>query len=180
MFSPSLSTCATYFLKKRSLMLGIAAAGTAIGAIIFPIFLENTFVSLGFGGAIRALGYLMAGLLLVANCITRPRVLPARPHVPMLPLIGRIIRQPSMWLVCGGSFCVMLGLFMPLFFIVAYSKSSGADQHLAKYSVSSVMALSAETEADLSNSNSYPSSMERPSLLESSLESWQIVMARST
>jgi len=160
MFSPSLSTCATYFLKKRSLMLGIAAAGefevllgqrreehhtdvsqsstgTAIGAIIFPIMLENTFETLGFGGAVRAVGYLMAGLLAIANLITRPRQLPPRPHVPMLPMLGRIIRQKSMWLVCGGSFCVMTGLFVPLFYIVSYSKGNGANPTLAKYSVSS-------------------------------------------
>lgn len=102
--------------------------------------LENTFESLGFGGAVRAVGYLMAGLLAIANLITRPRQLPPRPHVPMLPMLGRIVRQKSMWLVCGGSFCVMTGLFIPLFYIVAYSKSSGANPTLAKYSLSVINA----------------------------------------
>lgn len=136
MFSPTLSVCATYFLVKRSLVLGLAAAGTALGAIAFPILLENLFEPLGFGGAVRVVGYTSIGLLAIANLITRPRVLPPRPHVPLLPMLGRIIRQPSMWLVCVGSFGVMTGLFIPLITIVSFAKSNGGNATLAKYSVS--------------------------------------------
>lgn len=54
MFAPCLSCISTYFLKKRTLMIGFAAAGASLGSIIYPIMLATLFPVLGFGPSIRA------------------------------------------------------------------------------------------------------------------------------
>lgn len=54
MFGPVLSCVGSYFLRRRAVMIGICASGGALGAIVYPILLNNLFVSLGFAAAVRA------------------------------------------------------------------------------------------------------------------------------
>ncbi|GAA5861623.1 hypothetical protein JCM5353_002270, partial [Sporobolomyces roseus] len=121
MFSPCLSVLGTYFRRKRAFVVGIAASGTAVGAVAFPIMLEHLFAQVGFKLAILYLAILQLVVLCIANLITRPRkVLSststiARP--PLVPVLLKIARQPSAWLVCLGTFGVMICLFIPLFYI---------------------------------------------------------------
>ncbi|GAA5951022.1 hypothetical protein JCM21900_004132 [Sporobolomyces salmonicolor] len=139
MFSPCLSVLGTYFKRNRALMVGVAASGTAIGAVIFPIMLEHLFPKIGFGNSIRALGYLMLGLLLIANLITRPRHVPSSAalakRTPLLPLLHKIACEPGAWLVCVGSFGIMVCLFIPLFFIVTYAKEVAHNSLLSEYAL---------------------------------------------
>ncbi|CEQ40086.1 SPOSA6832_01678, partial [Sporobolomyces salmonicolor] len=139
MFSPCLSVLGTYFKRNRALVVGVAASGTAIGAVIFPIMLEHLFPKIGFGNSIRALGYLMLGLLLIANLITRPRHVPSSAalakRTPLLPLLHKIAREPGAWLVCVGSFGIMVCLFIPLFFIVTYAKEVAHNSLLSEYAL---------------------------------------------
>lgn len=53
-FGPCISCCATYFLVRRSLVIGAATAGAGLGAVILPIMLNKLFPILGFGPTIRA------------------------------------------------------------------------------------------------------------------------------
>ncbi|GAA5906685.1 uncharacterized protein JCM6883_004555 [Sporobolomyces salmoneus] len=52
MFSPCLSVLGTYFKRKRAFVVGVAASGTAVGAVCFPIMLEHLFAQVGFKLAI--------------------------------------------------------------------------------------------------------------------------------
>jgi len=47
MFSPCLSVLGTYFRRKRAFVVEIAASGTAVGAVAFPIMLEHLFAQVG-------------------------------------------------------------------------------------------------------------------------------------
>ncbi|GAA5976340.1 hypothetical protein JCM11641_005985 [Rhodosporidiobolus odoratus] len=162
MFSPCLSVLGTYFKQRRAFVVGIAASGTAIGAVIFPIMLSRLFEEKGFGEGVRAAGYLMLALLIIANVVTRPRLLPsAFPTVsadspslsarspaapparaPLLPLLKKISKDRAAWLVMVGVFCVYTCCFIPLFYVVSFSKQYvGADSSLAEYSLSIINAL---------------------------------------
>lgn len=136
MFSPTISCVGSYFLKKRALMMGCTAAGAAGGATLYPIVINHLVPKIGFGGAVRVLAYIQCALLIVANIIMRPRVLPPKKHVPVLPQIATFLRQPSSWLIYGGSAMVMLGLFVPLFFIQVFAQDHGASGIIVEYSVS--------------------------------------------
>lgn len=53
MFGPCLSILGTYFRRKRAFVVGIAASGTAIGAVVFPVLLGRLFEEKGFAFAVR-------------------------------------------------------------------------------------------------------------------------------
>lgn len=61
--------------------------------------------------------YLMAGLLLIANLLMRPRSLPPTVRPSTCTLLVKFWTEPAMWLVCCGVFCVMAALFVPMFYI---------------------------------------------------------------
>jgi len=139
MFSPCLSVLGTYFRRKRAFVVGIAASGTAVGAVAFPIMLEHLFVQVGFKLAILYLAILQLVILCIANLITRPRKVLAStspvPRPPLVPVLLKIARQPSAWLVCLGTFGVMICLFIPLFYVVAYARDVAKNELLADYAV---------------------------------------------
>lgn len=124
-FGPCLSCCATYFKRRRGVVLGCTTAGAGVGAVIFPIMLNKLFPALGFSATIRAVAYLMLGLLIVANLIMTPRTLPRHAMQPILPLLASFAREGRYWLVCIGSGLCMIGCFIPLFFISSYLKTVG-------------------------------------------------------
>ncbi|GAA5874461.1 hypothetical protein JCM8547_007368 [Rhodosporidiobolus lusitaniae] len=156
MFSPALSVLGTYFKRQRAFVVGIAASGTAIGAVVFPIMLGRVFESKGFAEGVRAAGYLMLALLVIANLITRPRPMAAAPPSPspssssstlvkkpaLLPVLRKIARDKAAWFVCGGVFCIYTCCFIPLFYIVSFAKHyNGSDSVLSQYSLSIINAV---------------------------------------
>ncbi|GAA6017653.1 hypothetical protein JCM10207_001237 [Rhodosporidiobolus poonsookiae] len=155
MFAPCLSVLGTYFRRQRAFVVGLAASGTAVGAVVFPIMLGRLFDQRGFAEGVRAAGYMMLGLLVLANLITRPRPMPSsaafssttsiiasEPKPSLRTLLGRIARDRAAWCIYIGVFCVYTCCFIPLFYIVSFAKQySGAHSVLAQYSLSILNAL---------------------------------------
>jgi hypothetical protein len=83
MYVPSLAVVSQYFLKKRALAMSIVASGSSLGAIVHPIMLNNLFVKLGFGNAVRANAGMNAGLLIIACLLLRTRLPPPTTVPPM-------------------------------------------------------------------------------------------------
>ncbi|KAM0749521.1 MFS general substrate transporter [Meredithblackwellia eburnea MCA 4105] len=140
LFSPNISCVGSYFLKKRSLVLGCVAAGAAAGATIFPILLNHLVPKIGFAGSVRVIGYIQTACLIAANLLMRPRDLPRKEKVPVLPQIAAFLREPSTWLVNTGSALIMLGLFIPLFYIQVFASSHGASPWVVEYSLALINA----------------------------------------
>ncbi|KAK4704271.1 hypothetical protein P7C70_g1930, partial [Phenoliferia sp. Uapishka_3] len=136
MFGPVLSCVGTYFYRRRALMIGICASGGALGAIVFPILLNNFFVSHGFSATVRIAAYIMTALLLAANAIMRPRDLPAKQRAPIGPLLKKVFREPSMWVTCLGVFGGVMGLFVVMFYTQIFIKTHAANKTLSTYSLS--------------------------------------------
>jgi len=57
-FYPSISSVATHFTEYRATALGVAAAGSSTGGIIFPIMLRRLFTQVDFPNAVRISGFL--------------------------------------------------------------------------------------------------------------------------
>lgn len=59
-FYPSISSVAAHFMdsRYRATALGIAAAGSSAGGIVFPIMLRRLFAEVGFPNAVRISGFL--------------------------------------------------------------------------------------------------------------------------
>ena len=75
LFCPLLSVLSTYFSKKRSLAIGLAAAGSGTVGMVFPAMVQQLLPKVGF---MRALGFIQLGLLIICNIGIRPRVPPRR------------------------------------------------------------------------------------------------------
>jgi len=74
-FYPSISSVATHFTEYRATALGITAAGSSTGGIIFPIMLRRLFVQVGFPNTVRISGFLCllcCGIAVFAITSVRP------------------------------------------------------------------------------------------------------------
>ncbi|GAA5864876.1 hypothetical protein JCM3774_004258 [Rhodotorula dairenensis] len=150
MFSPCLSILGTYFRRKRAFVVGVAASGTAIGAVVFPVLLGQLFEKQGFPTAIRAAGFLMLALLIVANLTIRPRQVAApsadaaataADKPSLTTVLVRIVRDPAAWIVMLGVFGVYVGCFIVLFYVTSFARQYSSNAALATYSLSIINAL---------------------------------------
>ena len=82
-FVPSVALLSTYFSKKRSLAIGLAAGGSSTGGMVFPAIVENLLPKIGFGWTVRVIGLVV--LVITTSCaiFTRPR-LPPRKSGPLV------------------------------------------------------------------------------------------------
>ncbi|GAA6054778.1 hypothetical protein NBRC10513_007412 [Rhodotorula toruloides] len=136
-FSPTLSCVASYFSpKKRTAFMGSVAAGAALGAVVFPIITNHVFPRRGFPFGIRILAYIHVALLLLANILMRPRNdIPPRKPPPALPLISSFLKQPATWCACLGCAFVMLGMFIPIFYVQVFVQDHGASPTVVTYAL---------------------------------------------
>lgn len=78
LFCPSISLLSTYFSKKRSLAMGIAAAGSATGGMIFPTMVQQLIPKIGYAWTMRSLGFIQLAILIICNIGIKPRVPPRK------------------------------------------------------------------------------------------------------
>jgi MFS family permease len=107
LFCPALSLTSTYFSKKRSLAIGLAACGSATGGLIFPAMVQQLLPKVGFGWTMRALGFLDLGCLVICNVFIRQR-LPPRKAGPIVEWNAfkeapYTLFAVAMFFVCSGS-----------------------------------------------------------------------------
>ncbi|GAA5999231.1 uncharacterized protein JCM10292_001685 [Rhodotorula paludigena] len=155
-FSPCLSILGTYFRRRRAFVVGIAASGTAVGAVIFPVLLGQMLEKSGFPWAIRAAGFLMLALLLIANVVIRPRTLrtrappspsssssgaaPLPPVRPLRTVLAQIVREPASWFVYWGVFGIYTSCFIPLFYAGSFAREYTDNEALQNYAVAIINA----------------------------------------
>lgn len=58
--------------------MGIAASGSSLGGVIYPIVFYRLQPSIGFAWATRVIGFIMLATLLFPNLVMKVRVLPAK------------------------------------------------------------------------------------------------------
>lgn len=123
---PAVSVQAHHWKKRRSLAMGITFTGTlhpmpifistqclhlttlcsgsSCGGIVFPIMLNQLLhSSAGFAGGTRATGFLVLGLLTIANCLMSTRLPSAktRGSRPKLNLREKLTDAPYMIAIAG-------------------------------------------------------------------------------
>ena len=55
-FTPTMALLATYFDKKRSFVMGISAAGSCTGGLVFPVLVRQLLPTIGFAWTVRIVG----------------------------------------------------------------------------------------------------------------------------
>ncbi|GEM11995.1 MFS monocarboxylate transporter [Rhodotorula toruloides] len=136
LFLPALSIQSHWFERRRALAIGLVASGTSIGGIVFPIMLNKLIVNpnVGFANAVRAAGYLVAALLVIANLIMAPHPARALAKKPPHPPLKHIFNPTYTFFVIGAAI-LGFGCWMPNFYIQVYFKVHGASANATYYSL---------------------------------------------
>lgn len=76
LFVPALALVQQYFSTRLGLAVGIAATGSSLGGVIYPVIFTNLIDSVGFGWTVRVIGFVALATLLIPLTISRMRVQP--------------------------------------------------------------------------------------------------------
>ncbi|BFZ65076.1 hypothetical protein YB2330_006239 [Saitoella coloradoensis] len=120
LFCPAVALASTYFLRNRSVAIGIAASGTATGGVVFPIIVRQLLPTAGVGWAIRTLGFIMVFNTIIVALFMRPR-LPPRPFGPIIDWDA--FRNPSYTLYAIGMFFSFWGIYFAFYYIGSFARS---------------------------------------------------------
>ena len=115
---PCVAILPQYFKKKRALANGIAASGSGIGGIIYPIMFRQLQLKIGFPWSTRVLGFVAFGSNLVSISILRVRFQPEEKRA--LVQIAAF-KDPVYTLFCASQFIGFCGLYNMLVYIQPYS-----------------------------------------------------------
>jgi len=126
------SAVPTWFFKKRGLAYGVMAAGSGLGGIIFPIMASHLIPKVGYGWTIRAIAFLILGMMIIAIVTVRSR-LPPSPRALELKVFLEPYRDSRFVLLTAGSFLFFMGMFIPINFIEVQAMSNGMSTRLAGY-----------------------------------------------
>lgn len=130
-FTPAVSCVGQYFTTLRAWAMGVVVAGAAIGGIIFPIMLQKLQPRIGFGWAVRVVGFVLLALLIYASVMTR-EFAPRRRQGFFVP--GAWKNGPYV-LANMAFFISLFGTYTPMFYIIDYCLYRGIDPQLAYYQV---------------------------------------------
>ncbi|PYH82956.1 MFS monocarboxylate transporter [Aspergillus uvarum CBS 121591] len=118
LFVPSVAILPQYFKQKRGLANGLAASGSSIGGVIYPIMLDQLQRRAGFAWATRAVGFLSFGTCCISFCIMRMRF-PPKEKRKLVQLSA--FKEPVFTMFCVGMFLGFLGFYNFLFYIQSYA-----------------------------------------------------------
>ncbi|EMC95617.1 hypothetical protein BAUCODRAFT_70871 [Baudoinia panamericana UAMH 10762] len=118
-FCPSMGLCATYFVRRRALVLGVGALGSCTGGVLFPILVQQLLPRIGFGWTVRIVGFIMVLVNAITVAFYRTR-LPPRKTGPIVEWAA--FREAPYTLYCIASFLFFWGLYFAFFYVGSYSR----------------------------------------------------------
>ncbi|KAF2203387.1 MFS general substrate transporter [Delitschia confertaspora ATCC 74209] len=118
LFVPSVAILSTYFTTKLATAMGLAAAGSSIGGVLYPIIFHKLLPRIGFAWTTRVIGFIILATMIIPNAVMQVRVLPATKRA-LLDLSA--FRQPSYVFNVVGFFVGFVGLYMPFFYSQVYA-----------------------------------------------------------
>lgn len=122
LFVPGVAILSTYFSTRIATAMGLAAAGSSLGGVIYPIVFYRLQPTLGFGWATRVIGFIALFGLLVSNATFKVRVLPAARR-KFLDLSA--FKELPYVLFVFGSFLGFMGLYVLFFYVQTYAIETG-------------------------------------------------------
>lgn len=133
LYIPCVAILPTYFSSKVGLAIGLAAAGSSFGGIIYPIVLFKLIDKIGFGWSVRVMGFIALATLLIPVTVMKMRFKPTKPRSLIdwsaftdIPYITFVI----------GSLIGFMGLYVVLFYLSYYAEAQHiADTRMAFYLV---------------------------------------------
>jgi MFS family permease len=122
-FLTATSILPTYFAKKRSLVMGIAASGSSMGGIIYPIVFHQLNGKIGFPWTVRVIGFIALATLAIPCAVIKPRV--PKPTMKRKIIDFSLLRELPFGLINIATFFGFVGQYIPFFFIENFAEDVG-------------------------------------------------------
>jgi MFS family permease len=122
MFVPCVAILSTYFSTRVATAMGLAASGSSLGGVVYPIVFHRLQPMIGFAWTTRVMGFMMLATLAVSNTVLKVRVLPSGRRKFMD--LSAFKEGPYTFFVLG-TFLGFLGLYTPFFYIQSYAIDTG-------------------------------------------------------
>lgn len=141
LFVPSVAILPQYFRRKRGLANGLAASGSSIGGVIYPIMFDQLQKKVGVAWATRALGFVCFGTICISISIMRSRFQPKEKRKLYQ---FSALKEPAFTVFAIAMFMGFLGFYNFLFYVQSYAIETGiVDANLGFYLLSMLNAASA-------------------------------------
>lgn len=134
-YVPTLAVVGSWFVRRRNMALGFAAAGTGTGTLAVPPIAAVLIQHYGWREADIALGLGGALILLACAVVVRPS-----PAVPLTgtapPTLRRLVRSPKFITLYMSWVLGTSALFVPFIYLPAFARDHGASDVAAAALVS--------------------------------------------
>jgi MFS family permease len=131
MFIPSVAILPQYFSTRKALANGIAASGSSLGGVIYPIVFRQLYPRIGFPWATRVLGFISLATCLISVAIMRVRVMPKQKRA-LLELAA--FKEAPYAIFCTAMFFGFVGFYGPIYYLQPYAINTGiTDENLGFY-----------------------------------------------
>lgn len=133
LFVPAVAIMPTYFNTKLGLAIGLAAAGSSTGGIIYPIVFYRLIDQIGFGWSVRVLGFMTLATLIIPLVVMQQRVKPQKARALFDATVFTDV--PFITFVVGA-LIGFIGLYVAFFYISFFGQQTGiASDKMAFYLV---------------------------------------------
>lgn len=122
MFVPSVALLPQYFRRKRGLANGLAASGSSIGGVVYPVMFSQLQKTVGFPWATRALGFLSFGTICISLSLMRIRFSPKEKR-KLYQLSA--FKDPGYCLFTAAMFLGFLGFYNFLYYVQPFAIDTG-------------------------------------------------------
>lgn len=129
LFVPAVAILPQYFNTKIGLAMGLAASGSSMGGVIYPIAFYKLIAEVGFAWATRIIGFIALATLMIPIFGSKMRVQPAKARA--LIDFGAFTDGPFA-LFTFGAMVGFIGLYVTLFYLSYYA----AERHITDSAMS--------------------------------------------
>lgn len=139
LYIPAITLIPAYFTTRRALAMGIATIGSSVGAAVYPLVFERLQPSVGFGWAVRTIGFISLATTSYAVVVARPRRKAKPSGLSFKTSPGKLVELAGLTdtryiIQCIAIFFSNIAFFEPLYYLQTYALSHGMQgQSLAKY-----------------------------------------------
>ncbi|KAH1449267.1 hypothetical protein KXX13_004684 [Aspergillus fumigatus] len=118
LYIPSVAIIPQYFSSRKAIATAVAASGSTLGGVLYPIMFRQLQPQTGFGWAARVLGFLVLGTTLFSPSVMSVRQVPKQRRT----LIEfSAFKKVPCTLFCVAMFFGYIGFFNPIFYIEAFA-----------------------------------------------------------
>ncbi|KAK7202415.1 MFS general substrate transporter [Myxozyma melibiosi] len=121
-FVPSVAVIPQYFTTRRSFALGIAASGSSVGGVIYPIIFHKLRPLLGFGWAVRVVALIVLVTQGYVLAVMRVRTRPAGKKIR---LTRELVMYPPFLAFIGFGVFAFMGAYIPFYYMEGFSILKG-------------------------------------------------------